>query len=331
MSVLAGLCVAFLVSAVADASEHTSRFELSLAFVRQWANQPVGELVVILGCAGPVHKPADDCEFHLSGELADPAISDYMGVVLEPPNVCKEASPQAWRTVLKPYEQHQCVGRGFIRVWPEHLTAGQGCSNPAHFMEIHPLLALECDGTQVLDFTSRLKAYRDLGYKSPSVVAKMLALQLWVCEGCSPSAGESDDARPLAFDYCFGPSCTRGAASNFARLKARILTTTIRPAPGRTLPGFATALARVSAIDGGGRESSGRSQLVKLYAADGTAFCTTLLALREQEESVPPLDLLGIFAVDPFSILKVVERSSFPRGDWIPVPYPVAILVFGEY
>lgn len=69
---------------------------------------------------------------------------------------------------------------------------------------------------------------------------------------------------------------------------------------------------------------------MKLYALQGTPFCDALLGERDQTGAVPTWDLIGIFAIDPFSILKVIAQPSFADRTWASVEYPVSLVVYGE-
>ena len=42
--------------------------------------------------------------------------------------------------------------------------------------------------------------------------------------------------------------------------------------------------------------------------------------------------MLGIFTVDPLSVVKVLDRISKENldGEWIEVPFPVAYIIFDE-
>jgi hypothetical protein len=311
-----------LVASAGAAQEHESRFEFTEAFVKDWGHHPVRDLQAMLDCAGPVHPAEQDCELHIGAHLVDPSIGDFAGIVLEPPSICADGGV-TWRTTINAFKNESCVGRGFLRAWPEHLASGSGCSNPNHILEVHPLLTLTCGNHEPLSFADKLRVVDNLGYKNPSTVNKMLSLRLWVCRTCAPSGG---DLAPLAFDYCFGKQCTREQASNFARFKTRIITSTIRPKTGETLEGFASVIARVLPIDANGNATGSRMQLLKLYALEGSTFYTSLLALRSVA-APDDLDLIGIFTIDPFSILKTLEQPS--EDDWILVPYPVALVVFG--
>ena len=222
------------------------------------------------------------------------------------------------------------MGHGFIRAWPEHLKSASGCSNPKHFLEMHPLQTLTCGGTGVLDYTQKLGVVDGLGFKSASIVRNMLTMQLWVCEECE---GATSDAslKPIEFDFCFGTKgCSRPQASNFARFQARPIVTTIRPKKDASLDGFATVIARVLPVDPSGNASDTREPLLKLYALQGSAFYDRLLALRDSTGTAPTLDIIGIFTIDPFSVLKVIEKPDFPHGQWVDIPFPIALVVFGE-
>jgi len=330
-----GLLLSLLVSSALFAQDHESQFELTKAFVTDWAHKPVRDVAVNLFCAdpksgpaGPVHQADKDCELHTGAQLSDPSISDFPGVVLEPPNVCAEKGKN-WRAAINAFANKDCVGHGFVRVWPEHLTSGKGCSNPNHFMEVHPLQTLRCGGTDVLDFTSKLRVVEGLGFKDVSIVRQMLSLRLWVCEGCGAGSAEAD-LMPIEFDYCFGTQCSRQQASNFARFEVRVLPATIRPNTSQTLEGFATAIARAVPVDEDGQPDGTRFELLKLYALKGSAFYDKLLEIQKAGGTPSTLDIIGIFTVDPFSVLKVIEKPDFPGATWVSVPFPVALVVFGE-
>jgi hypothetical protein len=242
------------------AQDHQSQFEFTEAFLKDWAEHPIRDMAVTLDCAGPVHPAAQDCELHIGSQLTDSSIGDFEGIVLEPPSICADQGSN-WRAKINTFKDQACVGHGFPRAWPEHLTSGSGCSNPNHILEVHPLLTLKCGTDDPIDFTDKLRVVPDLGYKDPEIVNKMLTLRLWVCRTCSPSGGE---LAPLAFDYCFGTKCTREQASNFARFRVRVIASTIRPAAGKTLPGFASAIARVVALDEEGQPTESSRDVLEL-------------------------------------------------------------------
>src|SRR4029450_5794570 len=158
------------------AQEHTSRWELTESFIRDMWLHPVRDGNVPVRGPGPVHGPADDCELHIGAELEDTTISDFAGVVLEPPNVCKDGrkpSKAAWRAFYNTAADLECVAGGFIRVWPEHLSGGSPPSNPDHFMELHPMRSLACGSTLTIDTRTQLAAHRDLGYKTAGQISTL--------------------------------------------------------------------------------------------------------------------------------------------------------------
>lgn len=312
------IIVAACLSAISlFAQERQSRFELSEEFVRSWSTQPVRDVQAKIDCAGPVHTAEKDCEIHIGAAFTDPSFTDFPNVVLEPPNLCK-APRKPTRAELNELSGEQCTANGFLRAWPEHLDNGSGCSNPDHVLEVHPMVKLTCPDASY-DFLDKLHAEEDLGYKTPAIVNRMLDMQFWVCRGCSA------DETMLAFDYCFGNPCTAGHASNFARMKAEIIRSTIRPEEGKTLDGVATAIARVQPDP-----DSPRRRAVKLYAVKGTKFYDDLLAERKKSGAAPAFDILGIFSLDPFSVVRRVDGGNFTDGEWEEVNHPVCLLVFGS-
>jgi hypothetical protein len=299
------------------AQNHQSRFELTDEFVRSWSAEPVRDVEARLDCAGPVHTAEKDCEIHIGAEFVDPSFTDFPNVVLEPPNLCQPPRKPT-RAELNELSGEECTANGFLRAWPEHLDNGSGCSNPDHFLEVHPMVRMKCP-SQSFDFIDKLHAEEDLGFKSPEIVEKMMDMQYWVCRGCSA------DEKMLSFDYCFGDPCRAGHASNFARMSAEIIRSTIRPVEGRTLDDVATVIARVQPDP-----DSPRRRPMKLYAVKGTKFYDDLLAERGKTGPATTFEVLGIFALDPFSIVRTIEGKKFSDGEWTPVGDPVSLVVFGS-
>jgi hypothetical protein len=326
------------------AQEHESRFEMTAAFLQQW-KYPVRSLDVVPAGAGPVHAAAIDCEVHIGAALRDPTISDYPDVVLEPPNVCKDRakSKKAWRAFYEGFTGQQCSALGFVRVWPEHLDNGQGDSNPRHYMELHPLRTLSCAGAATVDLRDKLRAYADLGYKDPDLVDTIFhTFQLWV-RRVPPPAGEGSSLEMIAFDYrvcdLSGKCGNRQTVPNFTRLTARLLPDTVRQVaahPGEE--GFKTVLARVRPA-GEEEGDATRWWLTKLYALKGTDFYASL---GDTAQLQAEFDVIGIFTVDPLSVIKTLyprqataggeggQPTSAPPDTWLEVKYPIAVVVFGQ-
>jgi len=324
------------------AQEHSSRFELTEQFIRQTWLYPLRAMDVTVLGAGPVHVPNDDCEIHIGAELGDTTISDYPNVVLEPPNVCKDGrkpSKAAWRTFYNTASNFECVAEGFIRVWPEHLSGGSLPSNPDHFMELHPMRSLVCGSSSFsIDTKQQLAAHADLGYKTAGQISTLArTFRLFVRRTAHP---DSDALSTIAFDY-YACTYVNGAEQcgwgktglhNFARLSVETIDTTTRCAGGGSNgERFRTILGRARARSATGYLST-RAQLTKLYAIDGTNFFDSLGTCPTTKTGRSTYDVLGIFTVDPLSVIKVLDRITKEGldGDWVEVPFPVAWIIFDE-
>ena len=75
-----------------------------------------------------------------------------------------------------------------------------------------------------------------------------------------------------------------------------------------------------------------RAQLAKLYALPGTAFYAAL-----GDQCAPPgaptrsdFDVLGIFTIDPLSVVKTLDRikNDHLDGQWVEVAFPTAFIIF---
>jgi hypothetical protein len=315
---------------------HKSRFEMTEAFIRDQWRHPVRVLNVVPQGAGPVHNPQDDCEIHVGAELVDQSISDFPGIVLEPPNVCKDNSKSktAWRAFYEGASGKTCPAAGFVRVWPEHLDSGAGASNPPHFMELHPLRELSCSPGPKIVLRNKLKAFPDLGYKDPTLIDVIFrTFRLWVRRTPHP---DSPNLTSIAFDYLV---CNREETScsnhmsvpNFTRLTVRPLGGTLRnvaaSAAGTSEETFKTLIARAKPHPEDDNDV-GRAMLTKLYALEGTDFYQ---ALGDGSAMQKDFDVLGIFTVDSLSVIKTLDAMK-QKGtdDWTEVPFPIAIIVFGQ-
>ena len=323
------------------AQEHTSRWELTESFIREMWLHPLRAMGVTVLGPGPVHTPTNDCELHIGAELADATISDFPNIVLEPPNVCKDgrkSSQAAWRAFYNTASNHACVAEGFIRVWPEHLSGGVLPSNPDHFMELHPMRSLVCGSTLSIDTRQQLAAHRDLGYKTAGQISTLArTFRLFVRRTPHP---DSNALNTVAFDYyaCTyvngSESCGWGKPGlhNFARLRVETLDSTKRcSGGGNDGEQFKTVLGRARARSASGYLST-RAQITKLYALEGTNLYDSLGSCPAPTTGTSTYDVLGIFTIDPLSVVKVLDRISADNldGQWIEVPFPVAYIIFGE-
>jgi len=141
------------------------------------------------------------------------------------------------------------------------------------------MLKLTCPSA-THDFTTKLRGDTGIPYKPLTTVRKMQSMQLWINR-----TNAADGINSIQFDYCYGSTCTKPQASNFARFKVRILRNTIRPAVGDNR-GFLTVIARVRAVSTNGVAET-QAKFLKLYALEGSAFYTTLDNQRDNTGSVP--------------------------------------------
>jgi hypothetical protein len=155
--------------------------------------------------------------------------------------------------------------------------------------------------------------------------------------------------RTVEFDYfaCLyvngSESCgwAKSGLHNFARLRVQTIDSTKRCSGGGTDgEQFRTILGRARARSSSGYLST-RAQLTKLYALDGTNFYDSLGNCPTTATGSTTFDVLGIFTVDPLSVVKVLDRISKDAtldGQWIEVPFPGgvhrlrrdAMIVFGD-
>ena len=323
-------------------TSHEAQFEFSETFIRDVWHYPVQTIPVSMECpaeatntrqAGPVHGAADDCELHIGAALTDPTIGDFQFTVLEPPNICEaEGSDDQWRLDMDDLQGSNCDAHGVLRVWPEHLETSKHCSNPGHVLEVHPLLEIDCDNGDQFDFRDFLYVSTALGFKEPERVREMLGMHLWLRRNAPMPGVPATAINTVSFDYGFGNNHSRGHASNFGRLRVEILPQFIRRPvdTNQNSRGFATVIARVLPVDRQGHSDSPQWELVKLYAIEGTDFFANLIAREGTTDSGAEFDVVGIFTFDSLSITKVIEDAATPVGQWVPVPYPVSFIVFGE-
>jgi hypothetical protein len=327
-------------AAHAQTDQHNSRWEFSERFIRDTWLHPIRTLDVKILGAAKAHDAPNDCEIHIGVELQDQSVSDFVGAVLEPPNVCKDTSRSllGWKTFYNAAANEVCKADGFIRAWPEHLTNGEPPSNPEHIMELHPLRTLACPSVNV-DVRPQLAVHADLGYKTGRQIETVLrTFRLWVRRTPHP---DSDALDTVAFDYFVctlttsGESCGFGhTVPNFGRLSVQAIGTTKRCSGGgangeefRTIIGRARARGRTGSL-------VSRAHLAKFYALPGTTFYSAL-----GDQCSPPgpptnnnFDVLGIFTIDPLAVVKTLDRIKHDGldGQWVEVAFPVAFIIFDE-
>jgi hypothetical protein len=267
-----------------------------------------------LGDHSAVHKLQDDCEMHAAASPQSLTFGSPNDVVVEPPNVCKNAPSAAgasgndWGSVFDSFNSQNCQVTGFPRIFTEHASGSTGASNPNHVFEIHPMTGLNCGGQQ-LSFGSLLKVYPGMRAISPSTTEACIGQrQLFV-------RFDVDQQQ-----YVFREQ--GGRCGNFAIVEVQnVLTSTIR-----SVGGGHSAIARVS--------PNGQSlATLKIYTLSPSADDSWLSQLSPSHNGGTRVLLHGLFTYDYFAIQRVVH----PKGqdwqrppDWVPVPYPLAFVVFGQ-
>ncbi len=273
-----------------------------------------------LGEHSGVHPVSQDCELHVAAE-PDAAPGDPQPLVAEPPNVCSALPPgssatttaarnKQWLKLFDSFKGKHCKITGFPRIFTEHATGGteSGGSNPNHVFEIHPALNIACDGLTPVSFAPFLTAPEGLRHITPGAADTCL--------------GERTlEVRFADTQYEFRQH--GGGCGNFAIVELAAL----NPKWIRTVTGGHTAIARVTA-DGTTRRS------LKIYTFEGTQVDGFIASLIGQTTIPEPHILVhGVFTYDYFAMLKVVHPKGgdwqFPEG-WTPIPFPLALVVYGE-
>jgi hypothetical protein len=280
-----------------------------------------------------VHGIANDCEIHFGAKIPNNRIiASPRGIVVEPPNVCKNRVPQisqtgtigsAWTTY---YDAHvineTCEVTGFPRVFSEHSTGGGGGgSNPDHVVEIHPATSMTCDG-ETVNYLPLIKIHAGMRRISDaSTIACLADRKLSVRRkqtGSTPTYEFLEE----------GAKGGGGRCGNFVVVDAHMGKEYIREL---TNGGDHVALARVWVGEDG-------PYPLKLYTYKGTVVDSAIAALMANPDEYAELNvaLHGLLTYDYFSIVQAVQDSSF---NWLPaselkvyrdVPRPLALVVFGR-
>jgi len=119
------------------AAQSPPDFTLSEAYLHSLAQGSAAVVdvrLVLTHRTNNVHALASDCEMHLAGTPTGPTLADPESVVVEPPNLCKNASPDGvgWGAVFdQRVINRNCVATGYPRIFTEHAASGsEGGANP---------------------------------------------------------------------------------------------------------------------------------------------------------------------------------------------------------
>jgi len=262
---------------------------------------------------GPVHQVANDCEMQIAGRLDDISPGNPAGFLIEPPNVCHfpppgEGSPMRWRSLLTAATADKsCEIEGFPRIFlerysPEYLT------NPNHFFEIHPALALRC-GTWEVTFDSFLTSVPGMRVMTSAMSAECFshrALELRY------NADQSQyEFREL------GPHC-----GNFAVVRIE----RIRRSSAETLSGGHAVTATIATDET-------HSVELTLYTLTPSAIDAWIGGATgapvNGAAGFAPRFVIGMLTYDFRTILRIAGQSR-ASGQWMQVPSPIALVLFGD-
>lgn len=298
----------------------TPTYRLTQTYVRELASQNTLLFrmpVKIKGRTASVHGVDKDCEMHLAGS-AGMKIGFPGQVVVEPPNLCKNAPPTAlgssWGGVFDAHVLNaDCTAVGYPRLYAEHLENGKPPANPPHMVEIHPAMALECGTEAPISFASFLTIHPGMSAIQDASAEKCLGgFRMWVRRATVSNKPEYQflEERP-------------SVCGNFAVVEA-----VVDPRYVRAVNGGHSAIAQVWVGEAGPLP-------LKLYTYANTPEDGTIAAIGTagNEEPDSTLKLHGMLTVDYFAVLKAART---PNGDWkalsgwTPVKFPLALVVFGR-
>ena len=169
--------------------------------------------------------------------------------------------------------------------------------------------------TLSIDTRQQLMAHRDLGYKTAGQISTLArTFRLFVRRTPHP---DSNALNTVAFDYyaCTyvngSESCRWGKPGlQFAGCGWRLsIAPNDVPAAGTTASDSKTVLGRARARSSSGYLST-RAQITKLYALEGTDFYDSLGSCPAPATGSSTYDVLGIFTIDPLSVVTVLDRIS---------------------
>jgi len=280
-------------------------FSIPVGDLKTWAENPVAVLQVKIAGHSAIHPVQNDCEMHLGGSVPDYQ-GDPDGWVLEPMNECDEPFPgtttytkTAWLHFGDSLVGKTIAATGIVRIWPEHLTSA-GPSNPAHALELHPLLAVS-NGNTSYDFSKLVFDPEGFtGGLSTGTASNILT-------HTTVTVSQSGDMANINF--------MAGTIGNFTTLSVRL------------------NLQSTSNIDGSFRMNgtvildSGQEVAVKLLTCKGTAINDAIGKLTQQGKTSVQYDLLVLFSLDPVALYTASLQS---HGDPVEVKEPIQLIIYGE-
>jgi len=280
-------------------------FSIPMSDLETWADKPVAELQVKIAGHSAVHPAKNDCEMHLGGHVAAYQ-GDPDGWVLEPMNACQEPLPgtktytkAAWLHFGDLLKGKTVDVTGIVRIWPEHLTSS-GASNPAHALELHPLLTVST-GQASYDFSTLVYAPEDFPGGLSTGTASSILTRTKV------TVTHSADMAEINF--------VAGTIGNFTTLSVR------------------ADLQSATDIEGSYRMSgvvildSGQEVSVRLLVPQGTSIRDAISKLIQKGKTSAQFDFLVLFSLDPVALRDAATQST---GEPVEVKEPLQLIIYGE-
>jgi hypothetical protein len=277
-----------------------------MADLKAWAENPVAELHVQVAGHSKVHTVENDCEMHLGGTVASYK-GDPDGWVLEPMNTCvqpfpntKTYSKKAWLDFGDALVGKTVTATGIIRIWPEHLTSS-GASNPAHALELHPLLKLSYGHGTAYEFSKYVYDPEGfVGGVKASTASNILT-------HTTVTVTESEDMADINF--------VSGRIGNFTTLAVQADLTTAEDVEG------------CHRMNGDAILDSGQQVPVKILTAVGTPIDDTVAESIQKGKKSLQYDLLVLFSLDPAALYGAAMQS---HGQPVEVRKPIQLIIYGE-
>jgi hypothetical protein len=213
----------------------------------------------------------------------------------------EEQNDADWTQFAKSIKNKTVTISGVPRIWPEHLTGGEGDSNPNHAVEFHPLTSVIADG-QTTDFSDHISAGEFRGGVSLSTAQKIVS-------ETTVSVTRNGSSADISF--------SAGRIGNFTVLDLNVDKTSIfadaggnfRMSGAVNLDDGTTVQVRMVTVKG----SPINSQIQHIKAGHGAQ----LISLGE---------MLVLFSLSPERLL---EAANLSHGDPIAVNEPIQLILYG--
>jgi hypothetical protein len=286
-------------------------------------------LEVDLKARSAVHKLGKDCELHVAAvpvpAVANKTLTAPKSWVLEPPYLCKNASPTGstdWETFFdEKLLSHEgpCTVVGFPRILDEHLQGEETLTNPHHAFEVHPALRMKC-GDATVEFTKFLQHHAGMSEIKPASAASCFNMEVRVRRNKATARYELQVDRPK---FC----------GNFLSYEMSIFSEWIRAINSANPTTGHSAIARVKpeGLDG--------PRTLKIYTLPGTKEDDELEQWRKdwndaQGEGEPHHGAFfhGLTTIDYFALWKTVtdpDGNQLTLKEWTEVKFPLALVVYG--